>query len=191
MMRQIKQEDCTMNTTEQWIHCSAEKITKTKFSQNFSLLNDTLFFYEREYASHLSCGDYVYHLYIDPQKDIISVEELHDKEIINKIYEGCLKYQINEGNLDLNKKEALQLAEDLLDTSKNPYNDEFDGFLTGEEAGEWQGDLRVWQAECARKMGYIGALDEGALGEERFFLVSINEREHLLKYSHRYDGDGS
>lgn len=186
MMRQIKQEDCTMNTTEQWIHCSPGKITK--ITKNINITNDTLFFSEREYGMCLGKGDYVYHLYVDKEKDIISVEELHDKEIINKIYEDYLKYNIETGDLNLNKDEALQLAEDLLDTSENPFY-KFDEVLPGEEIAEMQWGLQALQAECARKMGYIGALGEDEQG--RVLMVSMYEREHLIKYSHRYDGDGS
>ena len=162
--------------TETWVHCSPEKITK--ITQGEYLTNDTLFFACEEYSTCFA--QYVYTITLK-KSDIISVSELYDEEIINRIYES-LEYYIDKD--DISKEDAKELSEDLLDASIYP-DDLF--FLDGVSAGDMGWELQAMQSECARKMGYIAARGEDEQGE--VLMVSLFEREHLLEYSHEIESN--
>lgn len=103
--------------------------------------NGTLFFSVNDYA--MGKVAVTYDLTVG-ENDIISASQLFDEAIIAEI----------AGYFDCD----LELAESLLDSSENEWNQDFD--CDGEDSWYLQG-LR---AECAKKMGYLACEDEDENG---------------------------
>lgn len=135
-------------------HTSPEKIKLGSINNN-GVAGSCLFFSDGVYVMTASNSYYVY----EADFDCVRASQLHDEEIIIEIaeYFDC----------------DSELAESLLDASKNEWCQDFE--CNGE--GSWW--LQEKRGECAVKMGFDGCEDVDEQGT--VYIIPMLAREDELK----------
>ena len=134
-------------------HTSPVQITEGMINTN-GISSDCLFFSDDIYVMGASGA---YHVY-EADFDCVRASQLHDEDIINEIadYFSC----------------EPELAESLLDSSENEWNQDFDC----EGGDSWW--LQGKRGECAVKMGYDGCEDVDEQGT--VYIIPMQGRESEL-----------
>jgi len=134
-------------------HTSANKITDGMINGN-GVAGDCLFFSDNIYVMTASPTYYVY----EADFNCVAASQLHDVEIISQIAE----------RFDCD----TDLAESLLDSSENEFNQSFD---CDAELSWW---LQGMRGKCAVIMGFDGCEDEDEQGT--VYIVPMSGRESQL-----------
>ena len=134
-------------------HTSPNKITEGMINKN-GVAGDCLFFSDDVYVMTSSAKHYVY----EADFSCVAASQLHDLDIIRQIAD----------RFDCD----IDLAEGLLDSSENEFNQSFD--VDAEESWWLQG----MRGKCALIMGYDGCEDQDEQGT--VYIVPMEGRESQL-----------
>ena len=102
--------------------------------------------------------------------DFVEAWKLSDDEIVAEIAKKIASRNFED--------QDFELAEELLDTSKNLWKVGFDLGLDSEDIAEIDWFIQAKRGECAKKMGFDGCLDEDEQGT--VYIIPMFGRESIL-----------
>lgn len=146
-------------------HTSPKEITKIDRFGNFE---DCLFFSSRVYQ--MAIGEVITYSIDAENMDFVEAWKLSDDEISAEIAKKIASRNFED--------EDLELAEELLDTSKNLWEVGFDIGLDSEDIAEIDWFIQAKRGQCAKKMGFDGCLDEDEQGA--VYIIPMLGRESIL-----------
>ena len=146
-------------------HTSPKEIKKIDQFGNFE---DCLFFSARVYQ--MAIGEVITYSIDAENMDFIEAWKLSDDEIAAEIAKKIASRTFED--------QDFELAEELLDTSKNLWKVGFDLGLDSEEKKKINWFIQAKRGQCAKKMGFDGCLDEDEQGA--VYIIPMLGRESIL-----------
>ena len=146
-------------------HTSPKEIKKIDQFGNFE---DCLFFSARVYQ--MAIGEVITYSIDAENMDFIEAWKLSDDEIAAEIAKKIASRTFED--------QDFELAEELLDTSKNLWKVGFDLGLDSEEKKKIKQLIKAKRGQCAKKMGFDGCLDEDEQGA--VYIIPMLGRESIL-----------
>lgn len=146
-------------------HTSPKEITSINRFGNF---DDCLFFSSHVYQ--MAPGEVITYSIDAENMNFVEAWQLSDDEIIAKIAKKIASCNFED--------EDLELAEELLDTSKNLWKIGFDLGLDSEDIAEIDWFIQARRGECAKKMGFDGCKDDDEQGA--VYIIPMFGRETIL-----------
>jgi len=146
-------------------HTSPSKIESIDKNGNFE---DCLFFSNRVYQ--MAVGEVITYSIDAENMSFVEAWQLSDDEIITEIAKKIASRTFED--------QDFELAEELLDTSKNLWKVGFDLGLDSEDIAEIDWFIQAKRGQCAKKMGYDGCKDEDEQGT--VYIIPMLGRESIL-----------
>lgn len=147
-------------------HTSPEPIIEIKSSYGSGVFGDVLFFSDSVYS--MCVGDYITYKLEADENEIVGVSELYDAGIIEEI----------RVYFKTDSDTAERLLQDEIDV--------MDVIDDVEEANEASWYIQAQQGQCAKKMGYLGAMGTDEQG--CVYMIPMLGLEHRLQHHEECDG---